>query len=285
MIRPTVIRVSSLTLYPDCPRRTAARLFWREISAAGHRLRSTPRGIGALIGSAVHRAAEVILREKAASGRLPPSTVAADCAAQTLGDALAEGEVAMDQVTANRVEAEVQSVGMARAYHRMIAPQVEPVLVEEPLEAEYEPGLVLAGRPDLVAREPDRVRDLKTSTRLTGRHLPQIGGYALLARSHGYAIEDAAVDGIRRVAVGKPQPEPVSSPVPLAQAEAAAVGVLRHIVDDLRRFREGDPERHVLPGDPWAFPANPQSILCSAKFCPAHGTEFCREGENRKDRQ
>jgi hypothetical protein len=54
----TVIRCSALTAYPDCNRRGAARLFWREISSMGFRLRSTPRGIGAAIGSAVHRAAE-----------------------------------------------------------------------------------------------------------------------------------------------------------------------------------------------------------------------------------
>jgi hypothetical protein len=278
----TVIRCSALTMYPDCPRRTAARLFWREIAAAGFRLYATPRGIGALIGSAVHRAAEVILREKAASGRLPPSTVATDCAAQTLDDALAEGEVIMDQVTANRVEAEVQSIGMARLYHRAVAPEVDPVLVEEPLEAEVAPGLVLAGRPDLVAREPAKVRDLKTSTRISGRHLPQIGGYSLLARSNGLDIAAAAVDSLRRVAIGKPQPEPVTHTAPLAQAETAAASIIAHIARDLRVFRNGDPEHRIAPGDPWAFQANPQSILCSAKYCPAFGTEFCREGQTTK---
>jgi hypothetical protein len=32
-----------------------------------------------------------------------------------------------------------------------------------------------------------------------------------------------------------------------------------------------------LPGDPWAFAANPSSMLCSAKFCPAYGSDFCTE--------
>ena len=139
---PTIIRCSALTGYPDCNRRGAARLFWREISAMGFRLRSTPRGIGAAIGSAVHKAAEVILQEKAETGSLPPSTVAADCAAETLAESVRQG-VAYDQTTANQVSGEVQAVGMARAYHRVVAPEVEPIIVEEHLECDVAPGLIL----------------------------------------------------------------------------------------------------------------------------------------------
>ena len=279
----TVIRCSALTGYPDCNRRGAARLFWREIAAMGFRLRTTPRGIGAAIGSAVHRAAEVILREKAESGSLPPLTVAADCAAETLLESLRQG-VAYDQTTANQVAGEVQVVGMARAYHRHIAPAVEPIIVEERLEAEVLPGVILSGQPDVVAREPHRVRDLKTSTRSGGSHAPQIGGYSLLARSNGFDIAEAAVDSIRRVAIGKAQPDPESKPVAVGQAETAASNILRHIAADLDTFRNGDAVRRILPGDPWAFQANPQSILCSPKYCSAFGTEFCHEGDPAKDR-
>jgi hypothetical protein len=279
---PIIIRCSALTWWPDCPRRGAARLFWREISAAGFRLRSTPRGIGAAIGSAVHKTAAVILTEKAKTGSLPPSTVAADCAAETLLDELGSGEIMFDRTTANRVEGEVTVVGMARAYHRHIAPTVDAVLVEERLEAEVAPGIVLSGQPDVVAREPHRVRDLKTSTRAGATHAPQIGGYSLLARSHGLDIAEAAVDSIRRVAIGRAQPDPVSKPVAVALAESAASSIIKHIEGDLRTFREGDPARRILPGDPWAFAANPSSILCSPKYCPAFGTEFCREGDPAK---
>ena len=57
----TIIRCSALSGYPDCPRRGAAYLFWREVSGAGYRLSSTARGIAAAIGTAVHRSAEVTL--------------------------------------------------------------------------------------------------------------------------------------------------------------------------------------------------------------------------------
>ena len=244
-------------------------------------LRSTPRGIGAAIGVATHHAAELILKEKARSGTLPPSTVATDAAAESLAEGVRQG-VEYDRVSANRAEAEAQVINLARSYHRHIAPQVQPVAVEEQFEAEVIPGLVLSGRPDLVCREPGAIRDLKTSTRTGGSHWPQIGGYSLVTRSNGLDIERASVDSIKRVPVNKAQPDPESRMVPLAPAETAASNILRAIVSDLKTFREGDLERRILPGDAWSFQANPHSTLCSAKYCPAHGTEFCHEWQGNE---
>ena len=277
-----IIRASALPWWPDCPRRSAAQLFWRELAGAGFRLHLLPRGIGAVVGQAVHKAAEVMLKEKAQTGILPPSTVISDCAAEAVTQGVRDG-VVFDQVTTNPLEGEAQALGMARAYYRTIAPEVEPILVEERLEAEVAPGVVLSGQPDVVAREPNRIRDVKTSARPGGgSHAPQIGAYSLLARSNDLEIEDAAIDSIRRVAIGKVQPDPVSKPVRLIQAETAATNIIRHIDSDLQTFRHGDAERRIMPGDPWAFVANPQSNLCSPKYCPAFGTEFCHEGDPAK---
>ena len=228
--------------------------------------------------------AEVTLKEKAESGKLPPASVAADCAHETLGERIREG-VTYDTTSANQVEADVQAVSMARAYHRVIAPTVEPMIIEERLEAEVAPELVLSGQPDVVAREPQIIRDVKTSTRYRGSHAPQIGGYSLIAGAHGLAIDFAAIDSIKRVATGKPQPDPVSVDVRLREAETAAIRIVHHIAGDLKTFREGDPERRIRPGDPWAFIANPNSMLCNPKYCPAFGTDFCSEGDPAKLRR
>lgn len=282
MSDPIVIRASALSGYADCPRRGAARLFRREIEAAGYVLRETARGIGAAIGTAVHHAAQVVLGEKARTGTLPPVLVATDCAIDDLREAMAQG-VAYDGsrgLTQGRADAERQTLRMTAAYHRAVAPTVAPILVEGRLEAEVAPGLVLSGQPDIVAREPGQVRDLKTGAR-PGHHAPQIGAYSLLARTptpthpEGIDISRAAIDFVQRVAPGKPQPDPVSYAVALAAAETAAVNIVRHIADDLRVFREGDSRRAASPGDPWAFLANPSSMLCSVRWCPAHGTDFC----------
>lgn len=273
-----VIRPSALPSYSDCPRRGAARLFWREIAAAGFELRRTARGIGAVVGTAVHRAAELVLREKLASGRLPPPSLAEDAAYDGVRTALREGdEITFDTTSPTRLAAETQAPGLARSWHRIVAPEIEPIAIEERLEARIGPGLVLSGTPDLICREPGKIRDLKTATRPGGSHAPQIGAYSLLARSHGLDIEAAAIDEARRVPVGKPQPDPTSRTVPIAAAETAATNIIRHITADLDVFRHGDPARHIERGDPWAFVANPNSILCAQKYCPAHGTNFCKE--------
>jgi hypothetical protein len=283
MAEPTIIRASSLSSYPDCNRRGAARLFWREITAAGFRLRHTPRSIGAAIGTAVHKAAEVLLTEKAASGVLPPASVATDAALDELHAQLGQGDIAYDGPTLNRNEATRQAISMTRIYRSVVAPKVEPILVEERLEADVAPGIVLSGQSDVVAREPGAVRDLKTGVRRPASVVPQLGAYSLLSRSHGLDITRALIDFIQRVRPARPQPDPLSSSLEVAQAETAATNILRHIEGDLATFRHGDPVRRILPGDPWAFQANPASILCSPKYCSAFGTAFCREGDPAKE--
>jgi hypothetical protein len=166
---------------------------------------------------------------------------------------------------------------MTQTYHRLVAPTVEPIRVEKRLEAEISPGFVLSGQSDMVCREPQSIRDLKTGTRSPTSVAAQLGGYSLLNRSHHMSIETASIDWLKRVRETKPQPEPVSQKVKLEHAETAATMVIAHIIKGIETFRRGDPERRILPGDPWAFLANPSSILCSPKYCPAHGTEFCHE--------
>lgn len=278
--QPDIIRVSSLTTYPECSRRSAAQMFRREIVAAGYKLRTLPRGIGAAAGTSVHKAAEVTLAEKAKGGSLPPLSVATDCAVETLKEEIKEG-LEFDGIrgaSRNAGEAEHQVISMSSAYHRVVAPTIEPILIEERLEAEVAPGLILSGKPDLVAREPSGIHDLKSGARGNRSHNPQIGGYSLLVRSNAIAdVETASVDFVQRVRPDKTQPDPVSHPVRIADAETAAANIVRHIAEDLRVFREGDDDRHLLPGDPWAFLANPNSVLCGERYCSAWGTDFCRE--------
>ena len=284
-MKPTIIRCSALTGYPDCERRGAARLFRAEIEAAGFKLRETPRGIGAAVGTSVHKGVAVELDEKATAGKLPPVSVPTDAAVDELCEQLAQGEVAYDGpkgVTKTRGEAIHSAAKMVRAYHESVAPDVEPISVETRLEAEIMPGFILSGQSDLVAREPRSVRDLKTGTRSPTSVTAQLGGYSLLNRSHRMAIDSASIDWIQRVRESKEQPDPVSTKVKLDRAETAATMILSHIIKGIETFRHGDPERRILPGDPWAFLANPSSVLCSDKWCPAFGTEFCHEWKEKE---
>ena len=279
----TVLHASQLSRYADCPRRAATRMFRRDVQAAGFQLRRGRRGIAAVQGTAAHFGAEVGYREKAKHGTLPPVSVPLDAARDQLTEAFRQGEIEFDTprggVTLTQGDAEKQLRAMVMSYHRTIAPEVEPLLIEERLEAEIKPGLILSGKPDIVCREPKAIRDHKTGTRPPGSFVPQLGAYSLLARSIGVDIERANIDFVQRVRPDKPQPDPVSIGAHIAHAETAASNIIRHIADDLRTFREGDPARRIRPGDPWAFLANPSSNLCSPRWCPAYGTEFCHEGK------
>jgi hypothetical protein len=282
MVEPTIIRASALSSYPDCNRRGAARLFRREIEAAGYRLRHTPRGIGAAIGTAVHKAAQVLLGEKAASGVLPPASVGTDAALDELHAQLGQGEITYDSPTLNRNEATRQTIGMARIYRSAVAPGIQPLIIEERLECQVGDDLLLTGQPDMICREPRGIRDLKTSARKTpGSHAPQLGAYSLIARSHGFDIVEASIDFVQRVRPTRAQPDPISVSVQVALAETAATRILAHIHDDLTTFRHGDQAKNILPGDPWSFTANPSSTLCGEKYCPCWGVtgphSFCHE--------
>ncbi len=273
----TVIRASSLVRYSDCARRSAAQMFRAEIEGAGHRLRRPPIGIAATLGSATHRSAEIVLREKSQTGELPPIDVGTDAALDKLSEDLNHGDTSFDPVTPNRADAVRQAVRMSQLYHREIAPRIQPLLIERRLTARVADGIELSGQADVVAIEPGQIDDLKTGARSPGNHNAQIGAYSLLARSAGIEIVQGAIDFIKRVPVSKPQPDPIRITVPLAIAEQMAANVLRHIIDDLRVFREGDERLGLSPGDPAAFLANPASNLCSAKYCSAHSTSFCHE--------
>lgn len=275
---PVVIRASALTGYMDCQRRSAAELFRALITSMGFTLRWRPNGIGGAIGTGVHAGSAYALIEKGKTGLLAPLSATLDAAIASLKESTALGVVYETNGSAEHYgHAELHVRRMTEVYHQFIGPKVNPVIVETRLEAEIAPGVILSGQSDVVAREPSNLRDTKTTTSPGKPHNPQVGGYSMLARTHGIEVTGALIDEIQRVPLSKPQPPPKTTPYDLATVETAATNVIRHIRNDLKVFTEGDPENHVLPGDPWAFPANPSSKLCSDKFCSAWGTDFCRE--------
>ena len=283
-----IVRASSLSGYPDCARRSAAKMFRTEILAAGYDLRTLGSSIGAAAGSGVHAGAGLVLTEKATTGDLAPLSAATDAAIEMLRQRARDDGATFDRETPDLRAAEGQVLAMTRAYYYGVAPKVHPVIVERRLEADVgftRQPMVLSGQQDVLAREPGRIRDLKTG-KSRSNYKPQLGSYALLAKSHpevlgGVEIIGAVEDFVQRVSAKKvsngEQPAAVSFVHDLAGAENAAVAVLRMIDVNLSVFREGDPSRFVQAGDPWAFPANPSSKLCSEKWCPAWGTAFCRE--------
>lgn len=284
----TIIRSSSLTSYPGCNRRGATFLLRQEIKAAGFDVRDSPSTIAAATGTAVHESATVTLQEKAKTGSLPPLSFCEDVAITDLQRSIHDG-ITYDKDSPGVAAAEYQVRRMTTVYRYAIAPGINPLVVEERFEAAVpwaRQKLVVSGQPDVICREPDDVDDLKTGARL-GSHAPQIGSYSLIARSHKIEIKGAKISWIQRVSMKKPQPGPATQTYEISQAEGAAVAVINQIDRDLTTFREGDPTRGILPGDPVAFASNPTSMLCGQKYCPNYGVRgphaFCRDWEPKEN--
>ena len=95
-----------------------------------------------------------------------------------------------------------------------------------------------------------------------------------LAKARGEGFSGLQIDYIprsplmNRTGVSKP---PASAEVVEYDQEAArryAIATVRNIKRVVSEFRE--------KGDPDVIPANPMSELCARKWCPAHGTSFCK---------
>lgn len=280
-----IVRASSLSRFPDCPRRWAASALWKEITDAGYSLRPYVQGIGASVGISVHKAAQTVMTEKAASGTLPPASVATDAATDTIKEEIARGTQFDERITPNANDARLQVVRMALSYHHQVAPGINPLVIEQRFDAIVPwstQQIVLSGMPDIVAQEPGMIDDIKSGSRL-GYHIPQIGAYSMAVRSNGIMnIEKARLSWVPRVTMKKPQPDPIDHQIDLVQGEGAATNILRAIDTAVQTWREGDEQRGLLPGDPSAFIANPNSMLCSSRWCRCHSAGpngFCREYE------
>lgn len=280
----TVIRASSLPAFSDCPRRWAARTISKEIEAAGFDLaRSMPTSVGASVGTATHGGAAFIMTEKMKSGNLGNQTEAEQKALEDF-DTAAKTGVLWDEATPNMNDAQKQVVRMVKVFRNTIAEQINPIAVERRLEARVGEGFMLSGQSDMQTLEPGRIRDLKTG-RFPRSHYAQLGAYSLLARTAHpeHPTSEVCVDFIQRVALSKPQPQTETDFYDQATAEQAAVSTLSRIMADVTEFRRriqdgGAPPEH-------AFLANPGSMLCSPKWCPAFGSAWCREHKTLTTKQ
>jgi hypothetical protein len=263
------VRASSLSGYPDCPRRWAARHIRGRLAMYGYTVRSLPNSVGAAIGSGTHAACGNDLQHKIDTGDLPAFSVSEALGMHELETRITEEGVMWDAVSPTLSDAQLQVRRLARTYRVQVAERIKPISVERRLKARHKTGLILSGQQDVTVADPSTLRDIKTG-KTRGSNYGQYGSYTLLLKSHGRPVERAIEDFIPRVAMSKPQPDILSVVYDVETCEQHADSVLRRLDRDIRAFDE--------TGDPGVFVANPSSMLCSDRFCPAHGTDFCRLG-------
>lgn len=271
------IRASSLPAYAGCQLRAAAHASPRLFADHGHEL-APPRGnVGALVGSGLHGAGEVGLKELMTSGSVAALSTMVDAAVETFRARHAEEqdqttEIVMDTETPDMDTAERQLARMAAAYREGVLRTARPVMVESRIKAAFNDDVTLSGQSDLLHlddQEVPVVRDLKTGRRKqpASSHAPQIGAYSLLFRSRGMEPKGCQIDYVKREALTKPQPEVVSDGLSIGQAERTAYAILGDWAPKAVAFaKDGDPARFI---------ANPSSMLCSIKFCRLHGKPAC----------
>lgn len=260
------IRTSSLPAHADCARRSIARTFPGLVREAGYEdLRQLLPSAGSSVGTAVHTAAAELLRAKR-DGTPCTRPQAVEAAVEHFRTDTVDG-AEWDDHTPTDNEALKQIQRMVASYERSVLPRVEPLVVEEYMEADAGDGFVLTGHVDLITVD-GVIRDLKTGNVLRP-YQAQLGGYSLLARSNGHLqrTRGVGVDYIERARVSRPQPDAIAEDFAVETCERAAVAALQHMKRDLRDLQE--------TGDCWSIPANPLTLMCGRAWCPAHGTSFC----------
>lgn len=276
----TNIRASMLPAYPDCPRRAAAKQWPGEIEAAGFELRQTEPSAGAATGTAVHHAAARMLMAKRDSGDPGRAEDAVEQAIEGFRAEVSAGCV-WDDSTPDRRTAETQITRQTKMYAQTVVQTAEPFIVENTWPGETEPrhlradcgdGFETTGTVDLVTVGL-ALDDLKTGA-LPRPYQAQLGDYSLLLRSQPEPVTPRSLrrTWLQRTRKTKPQAAPEHQEYPIGESEKAAAGTIRVIKANVQAFREGG------SSDPWAFPANPMSLMCGSKYCPAWGTDWCTLG-------
>lgn len=261
------VRPSTTSRWTDCARRQVAHAYPELLADAGYALRETPSSIGALVGTSVHAGGAELLKQKLQTGAIEAPSRGFEAGTAAFVEEMEKQEVAWDDVTRNPNDAARQIQRMVNTYHFGVAMNVTPVAVEQRLEATFD-GVLISGQADNLCLFPSGPRDTKTG-KMAGWNVPQLGCYSALARAHGNRVETCTEDFIQRVSPRVEQPPVKSKEFDRGDCEKAAAGILELMKHQIGSF-EADPKK-----DPWAFPANPNSMLCSDKFCKAYHTKWC----------
>lgn len=252
-----------LSSYGDCPRRVASQQYEELVKSKGYILRNTSPTAGSALGTATHYGVELMLRDKIENGDVTNKADALEQAIQTFKDSTREG-AEWDELTPNINTANFQITRLIDVYEEY-AKVVDPAEVELSLTADAGDGFELTGHVDLYTKQ-GVVRDLKTG-KLERPYQGQLGAYSLLCKSEGYQVTGVGVDWLPRSPKTKLQEPIANKNYNLSTCEKAAWATIQIIKRDVLAFEK--------KGDAWSFPANPMTMMCSSKFCKAHGTNFC----------
>jgi len=259
------IRASYLSSYTDCPRRNAAKMFKGIIEESGINFSSVKKQVGAAIGTGVHTGAKYLMKEKL-MGEMCKLDHIVEISTETYRSEIEEG-ILYDTISPSNNVAEGQIKAISRAYFHLVAPNIKPVDVEKEFTATIGDNYTIIGHPDIVSYSG--INDLKTGGGNLRTYYEQMGAYLLLVKSNQKSSQDKKliINWVPRVPKNKPAAVPVEIEYNSSLCEKSAYSIIKRIIFDFNNYLENK--------DPECFPTNFMSILCSPKYCIAHGTNFC----------
>ena len=260
------IRCSSLSSYSDCPRRAAAKMFFKELSEEYEfDLNPINTSVGAAVGTAMHKALEeaIILRSKGSTYTNEMKTIIKSAIIDTVRNG-----ITWDNTTYDIPTAEYQAFRQANSILD-IMPNLQDIKIESEFVADLGDDFILSGHIDIRGKigNINIIQDFKSGT--TERvNIPQYGGYSLLVRNSGEKVDLLREIYIKRIGKTKAQSEPIIKDYDPNTAENFAWNIIKRIKEDMKNFRK--------TGDVFSWIPNPNSMMCSPYYCPAYGTKFCK---------
>lgn len=271
------IRMSSLPTYNDCARLASTTV--KIMDPSNGRELNLPElynmygfeprkpGRKAHIGTALHKGMEHILNAK-----LNGEEVDLDAARNAMLTACREGFDETEEDDSCR------SVEVAEGILNNIWPvavekamSLQPLAVEMAISHAFNSDTIGEGHLDALYKTPcsQGVGDWKSTGANTAKpHPAQIGGYALLLKKMGIEVDEAETWTFQRLK---------TKPVSLITTKYDVIETMKFAEATIERFA-ANADRFIATGDPNSFNANPGSSLCSAKYCPAWGTDYCTVG-------
>lgn len=279
------IRVSSLDTFTNCARLAACGVSVVDPSTgvevplpelAGITINTKKRGRKAHVGIAMHAAGESIAKDK-----LEGRPINKRAARQAVSDKLKENWDETEETgKTNRIETiEDAEKIIDNLFEALVAhvSSLNIVAAEISLEMQYNDNTVLTGHPDVVTDNGGRlaVRDYKSNGSTASKpHPAQIGGYGILLDNEGYPIDLGFIDEFQRLKTK--EAARITTKYDMVEAKKFADATIERFSNNIDRF--------IATGDPNSFNANPASNLCSPKYCPAWGTDFCTVGKQQGER-
>lgn len=260
------IRASMLPSYQDCPRRSAAGQFRTIIEAAGYTLNQRPQIVGIAVGQGLHAGVKQQADTFISSGQWGSIDDAIDSGIDRYHQDIKDG-VIFDNNTVSSNEAEKQIITQVKSFVYEVTPHIKPVKCERKyISVTEDKEFEFTGSADLIDTD-DIIDDIKGGARSRPYHA-QFGGYALLRR----AEREGETKGCRvwhmpRVSTKKSYPGAQMHVYDVKLCILSASYTINQIKSNVKSF--------LKTKSSWAFPANPLSMMCSDKYCPAWGTEFC----------